>query len=299
MKDVAAIVVTFNRKALLVQNIEHLLKQTPYTPDIIIIDNNSTDGTKEELMPYIENGQIQYFNTGANLGGAGGFSYGMRLATEKGYPYIWVMDDDSFPEPNALDMLMQANQKLNGNYGFLSSRVLWKDQSICVMNRQKVTKWQYVKDYEKMQQVQYATFVSLFLKREIIVEMGLPYKEFFIWGDDWEYTRRIAKKYPCYYVPESIVNHWCNTNFGANIVMEDRSRLERYRYTFRNDVVLYRQDGLEGSLYMFLRVNVLVMRILLKADYKKEKLEILFSSLRNGTKFYPEIEYPKSGSEKI
>ena len=94
MKKVAAVVVTYNRKNLLLENVQSLLGQTFSDVQIIIVDNNSSDGTQDVLQQFIERKQILYFNTGANLGGAGGFSYGIRLAVEAGYEYIWVMDDD-------------------------------------------------------------------------------------------------------------------------------------------------------------------------------------------------------------
>ena len=53
-KSVAAIVVTYNRKDLLLENIECLKKQSESDDlDIIIIDNASTDGTDSVLQPYI------------------------------------------------------------------------------------------------------------------------------------------------------------------------------------------------------------------------------------------------------
>lgn len=38
-----------------------------------------------------------------------------------------------------------------------------------------------------------ASFVSLFLRTEAVRQFGLPIAEFFIWSDDWEYTRRISR----------------------------------------------------------------------------------------------------------
>ena len=68
---IAAVVVTYNRKELLCECIEGLLAQTKRVDAIYIIDNASTDGTKEALGAYVEAGSIVYVNTGANLGGAG------------------------------------------------------------------------------------------------------------------------------------------------------------------------------------------------------------------------------------
>ena len=46
------------------------------------------------------------------------------------------MDDDCMPEKDALAALLRAERDLNGSYGFLSSRVLWKDGTLCDMNLQ-------------------------------------------------------------------------------------------------------------------------------------------------------------------
>ena len=91
-----------------------------------------------------------------------------------------------------------------------------------------------------------ASFVSLFMPTKIVYELGLPIKEFFIWTDDWEYTRRISLKYPCYLCNKSMVVHKSKSNIGANIANDSLDRLERYNYLYRNDVYLYRREGLYG-----------------------------------------------------
>ena len=45
----AAVIVTYNRKELLEENIKALLDQSEKLNKIFIIDNNSTDGTKSYL----------------------------------------------------------------------------------------------------------------------------------------------------------------------------------------------------------------------------------------------------------
>lgn len=93
MNSTAALIVTYNRKELLKQSIEALLRsETPC--DIIVIDNASTDGTETALEPFIGSGRISYHNTGANLGGAGGFNFAIKTALKQGYEYMWIMDDD-------------------------------------------------------------------------------------------------------------------------------------------------------------------------------------------------------------
>jgi len=294
MKKVAAVVVTYNRKALLLENIESLLNQTVSDLlDIVIIDNASTDGTKEALEEYINNSKIIYRNTGANLGGAGGFQYGIRYAVENHYEFVWVMDDDCIPTSTALEVFMNINKKLNSDYGYLSSKVLWKDNNICTMNVQRETMFKNVKDFQsEMVDVCMASFVSLFIPVKVVKEVGLPIKEFFIWTDDWEYTRRISLKYKCYLVNKSIVIHKSVTNIGANISNDAVERLERYKYLYRNDVYLYRREGFSGFVYELLRLSLHAAKVIfLGKNNKLKRLKYIFEGTRNGFDFNPSIEY--------
>lgn len=212
MNKVAAVVVTYNRIELLKECIKALQQQI-YTCDILIVDNASTDGTEEYINKIKKDyDNLHYKNTGDNIGGAGGFNFGMRWAVEAGYEYVWVMDDDCLPYADALEKLIETDETLKGNYGWLASAVLWKDGHECKMNRVKLKK----SFYEYLEYMQYgivqaeqATFVSLFLKAEMIKQVGLPIKEFFIWGDDIEFTRRITvrKKIPSYIAGQSKVIH--------------------------------------------------------------------------------------------
>ena len=102
MNEIVAVVVTYNRKEKLINCIEALLAQKGGAPDILVVDNASTDGTPEAIAGYIEAGDVIYYNTGRNLGGAGGFEHGAREAVEMGYKYAWLMDDDCVPEKKAL-----------------------------------------------------------------------------------------------------------------------------------------------------------------------------------------------------
>ena len=291
-KKTAAVVVTFNRKELLKQNIENLLQQKPEVPEIIIIDNHSTDGTKDYIQNYIDAGIIEYCDTGSNLGGAGGFSYGIKYASLKEYEYIWVMDDDCMPTESALENLIKADEKLNGSYGFLSSKVLWKDGSLCTMNLQRDTITHTLHALDGIQPVVMASFVSLFIPSKIVKEMGLPIKEFFIWTDDWEYTRRISRKYPCYAVADSIVIHQSKSNIGANIATESIDRLDRFNYLYRNDVYLYRREGLRGFLYETVRITAHIIRVLLKSkDNKGKRIGKIITGTKEGLHFKPEIEH--------
>ena len=219
IEKTAAIVVTYNRKELLRRCLDALCAQTEADAlDILVIDNASTDGTFASLEELIEGRRILYFNTGENLGGAGGFHYGIRKAYELGYAFFWLMDDDTIPEKDALEELLKADRALGGAYGFLSSAAYWKDGSLCSMNIQRRTILKKQTDFSSpCVPIVMATFVSFFMKREIAARFGLPIREFFIWSDDLEYSRRISRELPAYLVPGSRVLHAIESNEKVGI----------------------------------------------------------------------------------
>lgn len=288
---VAAVVVTNNRLELLRQCMEALRAQTAAC-DILIVDNASTDGTAQWLA---SQPNLHYRNTGSNLGGAGGFNFGMRWAVEADYDYVWVMDDDTLPQSDALEKLLEADSVLEGNYGWLSSVALWTDGSECKMNRQKLKKSFY--EYSPLMkyglvQAEQATFVSLFLRSETIRRFGLPIKEYYIWGDDLEYTRRIAVRggLPCFAAGQSQVVHAAKSNVGSNVALDDPERIGRYFYAFRNEAHLYRQEGLKGSVYCFAKRCRDFLRIMRYGKPKWPRFGILFKGIWAGFFFHPTVE---------
>ena len=255
LKKILAVVVTYNRLDLLKKTITALESQTKKC-DVLLVNNASTDHTENWAVDHIKSlaaeapFQFLYENTGANLGGAGGFNYGMRRSVELGYDLVWVMDDDAVPNTDALEMLLNADAVLSENkkpYGFLSSIVRWTDGSICAMNRQKLPD-HYLQEEDiskaraagELLPVESATFVSLLIPTEIIAKVGLPIKDFFIWSDDIEYTTRITlrNRIPAYIVPESIIIHETKNNMGSDIILDSAERIDCYFMLFETTTIL-------------------------------------------------------------
>lgn len=289
----AALILTYNRKELLKNCLAGVMAQKAEA-DIIVVDNGSTDGTSDLFKgadAIYDSGKIHYFNTGMNTGCAGGFTFGIRKAAELDYDYVWLMDDDCVPTENALSELLKYAKRYEGQFGYLSSKVLWKDGSICRMNLQRKTLTGNVKDMSReVVPVVMASFASLLVPIDVIRDVGLPYREFFIWTDDWEFTRRISLKYPCMLIPSSVVTHLIKDPSKADISTAAPERLHRFRYLYRNDVVLYRREGVKGFAYETARLSVHLARIALSRHSVKEKIKranILVRGTAEGLGFYP------------
>ncbi|MBE5898943.1 MAG: glycosyltransferase [Lachnospiraceae bacterium] len=296
MNKVAAVVVTYNRKELLKECIE-ALKASTCSVDVIIVDNNSTDGTKEYIADLIGKDVI-YKRLKKNLGGAGGFSAGMKYAVKKGYEYIWIMDDDTIVKEDTLEVLLKAKDELSDDFGFISSSVKWIDGSDCKMNRQ--TYKNVIDDFEKdnigkgLYPVKAATFVSLLFSSKAIKQVGLPLKEYFIWGDDKEYTLRMSNEFACYNVVDSQVVHKMNNNEGSNITKDDIGRIDRYYYAYRNDFATARSQGIKDLLIYMAGFMLNAVRIILFAPSNKSKrLGIMLKGLKDGIAFRPRVRYVK------
>ena len=300
IKKVLAIIVTHNRKELLNECIDALLSQN-FPCDILIIDNDSNDGTKDLVFQnYANNNKITYRRLNENIGGAGGYNFGLKEACKKNYDYFWLMDDDCIVNKDSLDKLIEADETLGGNWGFLSSKVLWIDGTPCKTNVQRRKVARKIKDFSsKLVNVDYASFVSLLIKKEDVLKLGLPIKDFFIWSDDLEYTRRFTLKnenssYSAksgYLVNDSIVTHKCKENIGINIAIDSPDRIDRYKYIYRNDVYTFKKEGLKGILFLVTRFIYHVFKIVLSGNNIAHKLTIMVKGHIAGINFNPLIEY--------
>ena len=121
--NIAAVVVTYNRKVLVLECLNAILQQSHKVNQVFLIDNNSTDGTYEYLKEnkIFENSNIVYKKLEKNIGGAGGFFEGMKMAREMNFDWVWIMDDDTIPMTNCLENLLKAHQMVNENIRFLAS----------------------------------------------------------------------------------------------------------------------------------------------------------------------------------
>ncbi|MCE7699608.1 MAG: glycosyltransferase family 2 protein, partial [Methanobacterium paludis] len=264
-ETVCAVVVTYNRKELLIECLEALENQTRLLDAIYIMDNASTDGTPELLLEkgYIgelptteleENFEktikkckitIHYLRMSKNTGGAGGFHEGIKNAYENGYKWFWLMDDDTITNHNSLEVMLNKLEVIEEPVGFLCSKVMWNDEvhfqnlpTVQKLNSSNIPFNKY--DKKKLLLLECSTFVSNLISRNAVSELGLPLKEFFIWVDDIEYTKRITDKgFLGLYVQDSIVYHKTNENYsGAELELINEENLWKHYYGRRNGLYI-------------------------------------------------------------
>ncbi|GMM13177.1 glycosyltransferase family 2 protein [Lactobacillus amylovorus subsp. animalium] len=298
-KKVDCVVVTYNRLFLLKECLQALLNQTYSLNHIYVVNNNSTDHTSEYLDNiHEENKKIIPVNLKRNLGGAGGFNAGLKnFINNSDSDYIWVMDDDTIPSKSALEKLM-SKLSLVSNLGFLCSNVRWKDNTSALMNiPQPERDWNELAN-KGLIKVKSASFVSILFPRNVIENVGYPITDFFIWGDDVEYTLRItSKKFEGYLVNSSLVEHKIKKNIGTDIILEnDVNRIKRYYYANRN--YIYTNKNLEGKKQfvksLISKGIIEPVKILKYAKkHKVFKLKVSVTGTIKGLVFHPTVEQAK------
>lgn len=218
MRRIAAVVVTFNRKTLLKECLDALLAQTTPLDKILVIDNASSDGTPEFLAGcgHLENRSIEYIRLPVNTGGAGGFYEGVKRAHLQGFDWIWIMDDDAEPKPDALEalsyyfskhvsavcsLLTDADGYTESNYkhrGWFKFSIR-DDRVIDSINKDDIRNDSLL--------IEHCSFVGMAVQSSAINEAGYPDPRFFIHYDDVEYCLRLSAVAPLILVTKSKITH--------------------------------------------------------------------------------------------
>lgn len=206
-EKICAIVVTYNRKELLKECLDTLLLQTRPLDSIILIDNASTDGTPQFLKEngYLDNKKIDYVRLKENTGGAGGFYEGVKKGYEKGFDWLWLMDDDVKADDKCLEKLLLFKNKkitlvpLRVSNGFNieeSAAVKYnlKNPFLELKEIQVLDLYKKKDDLKKNLEIQDFSFEGPLINRKLIKKIGFPKKDFFIFCDDTDYSLKIRRE---------------------------------------------------------------------------------------------------------
>ncbi|MDI5934699.1 glycosyltransferase family 2 protein [Halomonas kalidii] len=298
MPHITAVILTYNRKELLRRSLDAVYAQTRPCDRVIVIDNASHDGTRQMLLTTEKPG-LEVYMLSHNIGASGGFNAGFRLAYQRGTDFIWMMDDDIIPEPDALQRLLEADDLLkqqNIDHAFLLSTAFTESGFVtntpglsALTNGIGYRNWPALVEYG-MAPVQRATFVSILVPRATLAEHGLPIASMFIWGEDTEYTLRVTRDRPGVLVGTSKVLHLRQENGPISILTENNpGRLKLHRHRIRNDIFIARNYKSFGSyLSELYKYTTLLLDFLRQAQFNKAR--IVLHGLVESLWFFPGTE---------
>lgn len=197
-----AVIVTHNRCALLSRCVDHLLLQSRSPDEILVINNASTDGTIEMLarrsVPFVSQ---------ENVGSAGGWHRGIHHAMNHGFDAVWLMDDDGFPDANALVAL---EARLTPSVAAVSSVVVREDDPtrfvfpfplldalglpVLMGSPRKLNTLAELKAIAKKGTYPFAHFFNgALISLDAVRKVGNVNRDFFIFGDEVDYFFRLRR----------------------------------------------------------------------------------------------------------
>lgn len=191
---ITCVVVTFNRRDLLESCLLAIVEQTSPPHRLIIIDNASADGTRDWLTDWLPEHATyaKSVTLNENLGGAGGFAEGLRIAIEQDADWIWMMDDDAEPHPTALEELMKVAKDPANIYGSLATKDNDTSWTTTLLDPHPHTV-SSAADVPREARVQSLPFLGFMVHRDLVQGIGLPDAGYFIAADDIEYCIRAQR----------------------------------------------------------------------------------------------------------
>lgn len=244
---VVAVVVAYNRRDLLARTLDGLASQERAAEAVVVVDNASQDDSAQVARAHRVVTEVVSLPT--NTGGAGGFAAGIaRAVAHHGADLVWIMDDDTVPQPGALAHLLDVRRRYHGAPVLLASRADWHDGREHPMNTPRTRVGLRAELHRRAaavgaRQIRSASFVSVLLDARRVEECGLPVADYFLWNDDFEYTSRLLRGRIGLYVPASRVLHLTRV-FGSS----DADPGDRFFNEVRNKLWVFTRSRALGPV---------------------------------------------------
>lgn len=275
----SVIIVTYNRLSLLKECLNNVLNQTYIPNNVTIVDNCSNDGTYDYLNNKVKTiNYLKVYHENCNVGGAGGFHQGVKLALESNSNWFVFIDDDAILNLDYLEKIKESIEN-NPKYLALSGTVTTNGQ-IVTDHRRRLNKKeiQVTLDEYKKDNFEYdiSSFCGVVFSRTLIEKIGLPEKDFFIWFDDTEYCMRSTKLTRILNVNSAVLNHKTN-NYS---VLNTNPYLYSWKayYGFRNRIFTYLKHNMKIIALIF-AFKIIVKSLLEIVKYPK-KFSITFHNFK-------------------
>lgn len=306
---IGVVLVTFNRLDKLKIALQKYETQTVLPKYIVIVNNNSSDGTKEFLDDWKKNNNVidkYVLNLKENIGGSGGFHTGLEKAIKLDTDWIWVSDDDAFPYEDAIENAVKFLQEHSEEDISAICGKIMNLKSIDIKHRRRIEKGLFKLVQEPVKEEEYKkekfyldtfSYVGTIMKKDKLKEVGLTKKDYFIFYDDTEHSYRLSLVGKIVCVPSIVIQHDETRTKNAICEWKDyyavRNKLNFYKISFDKKYYMYEyyynilfKNYAKKILKKVLRKNAIFNEVAIVAakDSKKEKLG-LHSIYKPGWKY--------------
>jgi GT2 family glycosyltransferase len=211
---------------------------------LLVVDNHSTDNSVETLRHNFPD--LEIIETGTNLGFAGGNNIGIKRALELGAEYIWLLNNDAVPAPDALEPLVRSLLSTPAA-ACATSKIYYMDDPKRIWFAGGAWSKGHLRlrqhgagqldsgQFDRITETSSVTGCSMLLSCEYLHHIGMLEERYFLYWEDTDWSARTREKgYTLLFVPDSHVWH----KVSASIAQ--RSAQQYYYYT-RNGLYFCRK----------------------------------------------------------
>ena len=230
---------------------------------MIIVNNNSTDGTRLFLDQWEEICKAPFekivIHTESNFGGAGGFYIGEKKALELDSDWVFVADDDAYPHKDMIEKFYEYESTHDcSNVSAICSAVYEMNGSVALYHRYNskirgfnvMSSYVSLENYEKESfEFDLLTYVGPFINANALKKVGLINPRYFIYSDDTEHSMRLKKYGKLICVPSIKIEH---EGILSKIDGNSEDVSWREYYSLRNHLNTMKRHHILVFIYCFL-----------------------------------------------
>ncbi len=199
---IIAVMPTWNSYSETSECLKSLQSQSYHNFDIIVADNDSTDGSIERLKS--EFPSVLFIQHDENRGFAGGVNKGIKRAIEKGAAYIWLMNNDIIVPNFVLGRLVDKMQS-SKDIGMLTPKIMqypntnspWFTQGIIHWRKGGYQHGEKIVDRSRKQDSllynDYIPFTCTLIRSGVFEDVGLLPERYFIYAEDADFSTRVRQ----------------------------------------------------------------------------------------------------------
>lgn len=281
------VIVTYNRLELLKECINAVENQVIKPHKIVVVNNNSTDGTKEFLETK-KNENFIVENVTENNGSSYGFSRGVEILRKQDVDWQLIIDDDAIIDK---EYILNISKYINKKYQAYSGVVLQNERP-ALLHRRRL-KISYTKPFIPVSETEYnkdtfeyniTSFCGLLISNEIARKIDLPKRELFTQFTDTEYSLRLQKLTNVLNINSAKLIHKVNPS--------GKMKVWKVYYTIRNETYIMKSISKNKFCFSIVTIiNAISMifkyifkRILLKEEKQKKYIKAVIYGKIDGLK---------------
>jgi hypothetical protein len=223
--SVWCVIVNWNACSDTMGRLQALTTAPPLT-GVVVVDNGSADNSVEKTRAAYPD--VKLIEAGENLGFAAGNNLGIRRALEFGAAYIWLLNNDAQPRPDALEQLLRVAES-DARIGAVGSVLCYADQPHIVQSWgggkvNLLTGYNSVACSPRANEwFDYMCAGSLLVRREAVLDVGLLDEGCFLYWEDVDFGFRLRRAgWKLAVAREAIVPHRQNASTTGRPQVRDR-----------------------------------------------------------------------------